>query len=48
MIKYAKENIKAYGLENNITIEAGDCLEVLERLEEPIYAVVKPVFLLNI
>ena len=35
MIKYAKENIKAYGLENNITIEAGVCLEVLERLEEP-------------
>ena len=30
MIKYAKENIKAYGLENNITIEAGDCLEVVE------------------
>ena len=35
MIKYAKENIKAYGLEDKITIEAGDCLEVLEKLEEP-------------
>ena len=34
MIKYAKENIKAYGLEDKITIEAGDCLEVLEKLEE--------------
>ena len=35
MIKYAKENIKAYGLEDKITIEAGDCLEVLEKLEGP-------------
>ena len=35
MIKYAKENLKAFGLEENIIIEEGDCLEILERLEEP-------------
>lgn len=35
MIKYAKDNIKSFGLEKNIIIEEGDCLEVLERLDEP-------------
>ena len=35
MIKYAEENIKSFGLEDKIIIEAGDCLEVLEKLEEP-------------
>ena len=35
MIKYAKENLKAFGLEDKIIIEEGDCLEILERLEEP-------------
>ena len=35
MIKYAKENIKSFGYEDKIVIEEGDCLEVLESLEEP-------------
>lgn len=35
MIKYAKENIKSFGLEDNIVIEEGDCLEILEKLQEP-------------
>ncbi|SCK04395.1 Putative O-methyltransferase MSMEG_5073 [uncultured Clostridium sp.] len=35
MIELAKKNIKNFGLEENISIEEGDCLEVLERLEEP-------------
>lgn len=35
MIGFAKKNIESFGLEKNITIEAGDCLDVLERLEEP-------------
>lgn len=35
MIELAKKNIKNFGLEEKITIEEGDCLEVLERLQEP-------------
>jgi predicted O-methyltransferase YrrM len=35
MIELAKKNIESFGLEDKIVIEAGDCLEVLERLEEP-------------
>ncbi|WP_300869616.1 O-methyltransferase, partial [uncultured Clostridium sp.] len=35
MIKYAKENIKSFGLEDKIIIEEGDCLEILEKLKEP-------------
>lgn len=35
MIKYAKENIKSFGLEDEIVIEEGDCLEILEKLQEP-------------
>ena len=35
MIKYAKENIKSFGLSDKIKIEEGDCLEVLEKLDEP-------------
>ena len=35
MIELAKKNIKNFGLEDKISIEEGDCLEVLERLEEP-------------
>lgn len=35
MIKYASENFKKYNLEDKIEIKAGDCLEVLESLEEP-------------
>ena len=35
MIGFAKKNIESFGLEKNITIEAVDCLDVLERLEEP-------------
>lgn len=35
MIKYAKENIKSFGLEDKILIEEGDCLEVLEKLQQP-------------
>ncbi|EKY26669.1 O-methyltransferase [Clostridium celatum] len=35
MIKYAKENIESFGLSDKIKIEEGDCLEVLEKLDEP-------------
>lgn len=34
MIKYATENIKKVGLEDKIKILQGDCLEVLESLDE--------------
>ncbi|MCY6959436.1 O-methyltransferase [Clostridium brassicae] len=34
MIKLAKENIKKYGFEDNIEILEGDCLEVLEELDD--------------
>ncbi|WP_454054491.1 O-methyltransferase [Clostridium sp. Marseille-Q7071] len=34
MIKLAKENIKRYGLEDKINIVEGDCLEILENLED--------------
>jgi len=34
MIELAKENIKRFNLEDNITIKEGDCLEVLENLDE--------------
>lgn len=34
MIKYATENIKKFNLENTIKIISGDCLEVLENLDE--------------
>ena len=35
MIKQATLNIKAFNLDDKIKIESGDCLEVLEKLEEP-------------
>ena len=35
MIKYASDNFKKYNLEDKIEIKSGDCLEVLESLEEP-------------
>lgn len=35
MIKYAKENIEKLGLQDNIIIKQGDCLEILASLEEP-------------
>ena len=35
MIEYAKENIKKFNLQDKIKIEEGDCLEVLEKLQEP-------------
>ena len=35
MIKLAKENIKNFNLEDKIKIEEGDCLEILEKLDEP-------------
>lgn len=35
MIELAKKNIEGFGLSDKIHIEAGDCLEVLEKLEEP-------------
>ncbi|MGL5084179.1 MAG: O-methyltransferase [Clostridium sp.] len=35
MIKYAKENIEKLGLEDNIIVKQGDCLEILASLEEP-------------
>lgn len=35
MIKCAKENFKRYNLEDKIEIKEGDCLEVLENLDEP-------------
>ncbi|ABG87179.1 O-methyltransferase [Clostridium perfringens] len=34
MINYAKENIKKFGLEEKINILQGDCLEVLESLQD--------------
>lgn len=34
MVKYATENIKKYNLENSIEIKQGDCLEVLESLDD--------------
>lgn len=34
MIQLAKENIKKYGYSKNIRIIEGDCLEVLEKLED--------------
>ncbi|MCY6372324.1 O-methyltransferase [Clostridium ganghwense] len=34
MIQIAEENIKKYGFENNINILEGECLEVLEKLED--------------
>ena len=35
MIKLAKENIKSFNLESKIEIKEGDCLEILESLDEP-------------
>lgn len=35
MIKFAKDNIRDFNLEKKIIIEEGDCLEVLEKLNEP-------------
>lgn len=35
MIELAKVNLKRFNLEDKITIKEGDCLEVLEKLEEP-------------
>ncbi|WP_066674435.1 O-methyltransferase [Clostridium septicum] len=35
MIKYAKENFKKFNLEDKIEIKCGDCLEILDKLEEP-------------
>lgn len=35
MIKYAKENFEKLGLQDNIIIKQGDCLEILSNLEEP-------------
>lgn len=34
MIKLAKENLKKFNLEDKITIKEGDCLEMLENLDE--------------
>ncbi|MBT9831811.1 O-methyltransferase [Clostridium baratii] len=34
MIKLAKENLKKFNLEDKITIKEGDCLEILENLDE--------------
>lgn len=34
MIKLAKENLKKFSLEDKITIKEGDCLEILENLDE--------------
>lgn len=34
MIELAKENIKRFNLEDKITIKEGDCLEILENLDE--------------
>lgn len=34
MIDLAKENIKKFNLEDKITIKEGDCLEILENLDE--------------
>jgi len=35
MIKYAKANLEKLGLQDNIIIRQGDCLEILAELEEP-------------
>lgn len=35
MIKYAKENFEKYGIGENVEIKEGDCLEILETLDEP-------------
>ena len=35
MIALAKQNIKNFNLEERIIIEEGDCLEILEKLQEP-------------
>ena len=35
MIRLAKENIKNFNLEEKIDIKEGDCLEILEKLDEP-------------
>ena len=35
MIELAKLNLAKFNLENKIKIEAGDCLEILEKLQEP-------------
>ncbi|WP_066893973.1 O-methyltransferase [Clostridium nigeriense] len=35
MIKYAEENLKKYNLQDKIEIKKGECLEVLEKLEQP-------------
>ncbi len=34
MINLAKENIKSFGLEGNIEIKEGECLEILEKLDD--------------
>ncbi|QPJ85712.1 O-methyltransferase [Sarcina sp. JB2] len=34
MINLAKENIKSFGLEDNIEIKEGECLEILEELDD--------------
>lgn len=34
MVLKAKENIKRYNLENNITVIQGDCLEILENMKD--------------
>ena len=34
MINLAKENIKSFGLEDNIEIKEGECLEILEKLDD--------------
>lgn len=34
MISFAKENLRKYNFEDNISILQGDCLEILESLEE--------------
>ena len=35
MIEYASENLKRFNLDNKIKIMQGDCLEILEKLDEP-------------
>lgn len=35
MIRMAKENLTKFKLQDKITIEEGDCLEILEKLEQP-------------
>lgn len=35
MIEYASNNIREFNLEEKIIIEQGDCLEILEKLNEP-------------